>query len=237
MHSLIQNNKMQLRYQQQDKVLLAVDCIIFGFDGEDLKILLIKRNFEPQKGKWSLMGGFLKKNENLNVAADRILNYLTGLNNIYLEQLYAFSEVDRDPAERTISIAYYALINLSENKNLSSKFSAKWFSISDYPDLIFDHPEMVEKAIKRLRRRVSSKPIGFELLPEKFTMLQLQKLYESILREELDKRNFINKINGLDILIKLDEKDMSSSRKGSFLYQFDAEKYNQKIEEGFSFKL
>lgn len=224
-------------YNANDKLLLAVDCIIFGFDGEDLKILLIKRNFEPQKGKWSLMGGFLKRSENLNVAADRILNHLTGLHDIYLEQLYAFSEVDRDPAERTISVAYYALINLSDNQNLSPKFSAKWFSISEYPELIFDHQEMIRKAIRRLKRRVSSKPIGFELLPEKFTMKQLQKLYESILGEELDKRNFINKINGLDILIKLDEKDMSSSRKGSFLYRFDAEKYTQKIEEGFSFKL
>lgn len=228
---------MQPLYQKKDKILLAVDCIIFGFDGEDLKILLIKRNFEPQKGKWSLMGGFLKRSEDLNVAADRILNHLTGLHDIYLEQLYAFSEVDRDPAERTISVAYYALINLSDNKKLSPKFSAKWFSISDYPELIFDHQEMIEKAIKRLRRRVSTKPIGFELLSEKFTMRQLQKLYESILGQDLDKRNFINKINGLDILIKLDEKDMSSSRKGSFLYKFDAEKYSQKIEEGFSFKL
>lgn len=224
-------------YKLEDKLLLAVDCIIFGFDGEDLKVLLIKRDFEPQKGRWSLMGGFLKRDENLNIAADRILNHLTGLNDIYLEQLYAFSEVDRDPGERTISVAFYALINLAENQELSPKYSAKWFSITDYPKPIFDHQEMIEKAIKRLRRRVSNKPIGFELLPEKFTMLQLQKLYESILGEELDKRNFINKINGLDILVKLDEKDMSSSRKGSFLYQFDEEKYNQKIEEGFSFKL
>jgi ADP-ribose pyrophosphatase YjhB (NUDIX family) len=228
---------MKPKYQKEDKVLLALDCIIFGFDGENLKILLIKRDFEPQKGKWSLMGGFLKKNENLNVAANRILNHLTGLNGIYLEQLYAFSEVDRDPAERTISVAYYALINLLKDKELSPKFSAKWFNLSDYPELIFDHQQMIEKATRRLRRRVSNKPIGFELLPEKFTMLQLQKLYESILCEKLDKRNFINKINGLGILIKLDEKDMSSSRKGSFLYKFDAEKYNQKIEEGFSFKL
>ncbi len=229
---------MVYKYDLEDKVLLAVDCIIFGFDEEDLKILLIKRDFEPQKGNWSLMGGFLQKKENLDQAANRILYHLTGINDIYLEQLYTFSEVDRDPAERTISTAYYALINAKDHENvLSSDFSAKWFSISDFPDLIFDHPEMIEKAMKRLRRRVSTKPIGFELLPEKFTMRQLQKLYEAILGTPLDKRNFINKINSLDILVKLDEKDMSSSRKGSYLYKFDTEKYQQKISEGFSFKL
>lgn len=226
------------KYQLEDKVLLAVDCIIFGFDEEDLKILLIKRNFEPEKGKWSLMGGFLKRQENLNLAANRILFQLTGIEEIYMEQLYAFSEVDRDPAERTISVAYFALINTKDHDtSLIDEHSAKWFSVKELPELIFDHSEMITKAIKRLRRRVSSKPIGFELLPEKFTMRQLQKLYESILGEALDKRNFINKINALGILIKLEEKDMNSSRKGSFLYKFDAKKYRQKVEEGFSFKL
>ncbi|MGW1454898.1 NUDIX hydrolase [Salegentibacter agarivorans] len=229
---------MVQKYQLEDKVLLAVDCIIFGFDEEDLKILLIKRNFEPEKGKWSLMGGFLKRHENLNIAANRILYQLTGIEQIYMEQLYAFSEVDRDPAERTISVAYFALINIKEHdKALIDKYSAKWFSVTELPELIFDHSEMITKAIKRLRYKTSKKPIGFELLPKKFTMRQLQKLYESILGEKLDKRNFINKINALDILIKLEEKDMNSSRKGSFLYQFDAEKYQQKVEEGFSFKL
>lgn len=226
------------KYQLEDKVLLAVDCIIFGFDQEDLKILLIKRNFEPEKGKWSLMGGFLKKEENLNMAANRILYQLTGYEQIYMEQLYAFSEVDRDPAERTISVAYFALINIKDHdKALIDKHSAQWFSVTNLPDLIFDHSEMISKAIKRLRYKTSKNPIGFELLPEKFTMRQLQKLYESILGEKLDKRNFIHKINALDILIRLEEKDMNSSRKGSFLYRFDAEKYQQKVQEGFSFKL
>jgi ADP-ribose pyrophosphatase YjhB (NUDIX family) len=229
---------MAPNYQTEDKVLLAVDCIIFGFDEEDLKILLIKRDFEPEKGKWSLMGGFLRRQENLNMAANRILFQLTGIEKIYMEQLYAFSEVDRDPAERTISVAYFALINSKEHdKSLIDKHSAKWYSITELPELIFDHAEMITKAITRLRYKTSKKPIGFELLPEKFTMRQLQKLYECILGEELDKRNFINKINALDILIKLDEKDMNSSRKGSFLYKFDALKYKQKVEEGFSFKL
>ncbi|UJH90803.1 NUDIX hydrolase [Antarcticibacterium sp. 1MA-6-2] len=229
---------MIYKYQSEDKVLLAVDCIIFGFDEEDLKILLIKRNFEPEKGKWSLMGGFLKNNEDLNMAANRILFQLTGFEQIYMEQLYAFSEIDRDPAERTISVAYFALINIKKHdKTLIDKHSAKWFSVTELPELIFDHSQMISKAIARLRYKTSKKPIGFELLPEKFTMRQLQKLYESILGEELDKRNFINKTKALDILIKLKEKDMNSSRKGSFLYKFDATKYKEKVEEGFSFKL
>lgn len=217
---------------------MAVDCIIFGFHDEELKILLIKRDFEPEKGKWSLMGGFLKESETLDDAAIRTLFDLTGLHNIYMEQFYAFGEIDRDPVERTISIAYYALIDIEEhNEELIGKFSAKWFSLRKSPKLIFDHDIMVKEAIQRLRSRASTQPIGFELLPERFTMLQLQKLYEAIWSKTLDKRNFINKINKLDILIKLKEKDMDSSRKGSFLYMFDKEKYDRKVSEGFMFKI
>ncbi len=225
-------------YSKEDKVLLAVDCIIFGFDNEKLKILLIKRDFEPEKGKWSLMGGFLKQTENLDQAAQRILWNLTGINNIYMEQLHSYSKVDRDPAERTISVAYYALINIkNHSEKLIEKYSAKWFSIKKAPSLIFDHDIMVKHASSRLRYKTSKEPLGFELLPPKFTMRQLQKLYEAILDQKLDKRNFIHKINLLDILIKLEEKDMSSSRKGSFLYMFDEEKYRRKKADGFSFKL
>jgi 8-oxo-dGTP diphosphatase len=225
-------------YSTADKVLLAVDCIIFGFDSEGLKILLIKRDFEPEKGKLSLIGGFLKKEEVLNSAAIRILNSYTGLQDIYMEQLYAFSEVDRDPVERTISVAYYALINIeNHNEELIQNYHAQWYSVSNMPKLIFDHDKMVVHAIRRLRYRTSIKPIGFELLPEKFTMLQLQKLYESILSKELDKRNFISKINSLDILIKLDEKDMMSSRKGSYLYTFDKDKYEEKLLNDFVLNL
>lgn len=226
------------RYSSKDKVLLAVDCIIFGFDQDDLKVLLIKRDFEPEKGKWSLIGGFLKKEETLDQAAARILNRLTGLDNIFMEQLHAFSIVDRDPVERTISVAYYALIDVaSHNEELIHKFSAKWYSLQDAPSLIFDHNIMTKKAIARLRRKATIKPIGFNLLPEKFTMPQLQKLYESILNKKLDKRNFIAKINSLGVLVKLDEKDYSDSRKGAFLYQFDKAKYVKNIENGFNFKI
>ena len=225
-------------YNEEDKVLLAVDCIIFGFDNNRLKILLIKRDFEPEKGKWSLIGGFLKQEENLDDAASRVLKHLTGLDDVYLEQFYTFSEIDRDPQERTISVSYYALINIEDHNNeLNEQFSAQWFSIDKAPKLIFDHDQMVRHAIRRLRYRASTKPIGFELLPEKFTMKQLQNLYESILDTKLDKRNFISKINSLDVLIRLDEKDMESSRKGSYLHKFDKEKYDQKVSEGFTFKI
>ena len=229
---------MNRGYNQADKVFLAVDCIIFGFDNEDLKVLLIKRDFEPEKGKWSLMGGFLKKDETLNDAASRILFKLTGMHNIYMEQLYSFSEVNRDPVARTISTSYYAIINIEKhNEELIANYEAKWFSLSKAPHLIFDHDKMLGRAIRRLRRRTSISPIGFELLPEKFTMRQLQKLYEAILDKELDKRNFINKINSMDILIKLKEKDMSSSTKGSYLFMFDQEKYDDKQTNNFYLKL
>ena len=225
-------------YNIEDKVMLAVDCIIFGFDKEDLKVLLVKRQFEPERGKWSLIGGFLKKRETLDLAAKRILHNLTGMNDIYMEQLYTWSEIDRDPLERTISTSFYAIINIEDhNKELIKSFNAKWFSLSKVPDLIFDHNQMLLKATKRLRRRTSISPIGFELLPEKFTMRKLQKLYESILDKKIDKRNFINKIKSMDILIKLEEKDMTSSTKGSYLYIFDQKKYDAKKTADFYLKL
>lgn len=225
-------------YKIDDKVMVAVDCIIFGFDHEGLKILLIKRGFEPEKGKWSLMGGFLKKEENLDQAANRVLKKLTGLENIYLEQLSAYSKVDRDPVERTISVSYFALINKEEHDlELIKEYDAQWFTLNDYPCPIFDHPRMIKRALARLRRKALTYPLGFELLPEKFTMRQLQDLYECILNQKLDKRNFINKVNSLKILIKLDEKDKSTSKKGAYLYKFDVDKYNKKSEEGFSLKI
>lgn len=229
---------MTHNYAANDKVFLAVDCIIFGFDKNDLKILLIKRDFEPEKGQWSLMGGFLKIDETLDDAASRILYKLTGVRNIYMEQLYSFSEVDRDPVSRTVSTSYYAIINIEKHQDqITQDYHARWFSLSKAPKLIFDHDFMLEKAIKRLRRRTSISPIGFELLPEKFTMRQLQKLYEAFLDKKLDKRNFITKIKSMDILIRLDEKDMSSSTKGSYLYRFDRDKYNAKQGNNFHLKL
>jgi ADP-ribose pyrophosphatase YjhB (NUDIX family) len=228
---------MEENYLNYPKHLVAVDCIIFGFDGENLKILLVQRNFEPKKGEWSLMGGFVNDKESSDQAANRVLNTLTGLENIYLEQLNTYTEIDREPTARIMSISYYALINIEDNIQINEKYSAKWFDLKDCPELIFDHNIMVKDAVLRLRRRATTRPIGFELLPEKFTMKDLQNLYEAIFDEKYDKRNFTSKINALDVLVKTSEKNMSSSKKGSFLYTFDGEKYNKKIAEGFMFRI
>lgn len=219
-------------------ILVAVDCIIFGFNNEELKLLVIKRNFEPEINKWSLVGGFLEQKETSDEAATRVLSSLTGLKDIYMEQVKTYTDPNRDPVDRTISITYYALINIEDhNEELSRQHSAEWFNLKDVPNLIFDHEKMVQEAIQRLRYKSSIQPIGFELLPEKFTMRQLQKLYEAIFGQLLDKRNFSKKMIQLDVLIKLNEKDMSSSKKGSFLFQFDKEKYESNDKSSFSLKL
>src|SRR5699024_350724 len=224
---------MESQYKDYDRILVALDCIIFGFDRRGLKLLLIKRDFEPEKGNWSLMGGFLNRKESLNEAADRILHKLTGLQDVYLEQLYGFGEVDRDPVERTVSIAYYALINIHEHdKELMEKYDARWFPVDELPDLIFDHPQMVEAAQSRLRYRASHEPVGFELLSEKFTLPELQILYEDIYETKLDKRNFRRRILSMDILIKTDEKQKKYSKKGAYFYKFNEEKYYNKVNNG-----
>lgn len=218
-------------YRNKDKVLVAVDCIIFGFnpDKEELQLLIIRRDFEPEKGKWSLMGGFLNKDETTEEAARRVLKRLTGLKNVYMEQLDVFSQVDRDPVERTISVAYFALISTEDHdQSLIKKYSASWVDLSKRPELIFDHEIMIRRAVSRLRYKASIQPIGFELLPEKFTMRQLQKLHEEIFDEELDKRNFSKKMYSYGFLERLDEKDKGSSRKGSYLYKFNADNYQKK---------
>ena len=183
------------------------------------------------------MGGFPKENETIDEAAARILKDLTGLDNIYMEQLYTYGELDRDTGERVISVAYSSIIRA--DKYLESKndgYDARWFSVNKIPDVIFDHKRMIEKAIRRLQRRAASEPIGFELLPEKFTIPQLRKLYEGIYQEKLDKRNFSKKIFSMDVMEKLDTKDKSNSKKGAFLYRFDIQKYSF-INNGELFKL
>lgn len=225
-------------YKEYDRLLVAVDCIIFGFHGDKLKLLLIKRDFEPEKGKWSLMGGFAKREESLDDAANRILTSLTGLKDVFLEQLYCFNSVDRDPVERTISVTYYSLINIEDHdEELIKQNDASWFDLGDTPDLIFDHNEMVERAHQRLKYKAEHYPVGFELLPPKFTMPELQSLYEAIFETEMDKRNFIKRVGSLDILVKLDEKKRTSGKKGAFLYQFDPEKYQQQLKTGNKFQV
>ena len=227
---------MKIIYKSQAGILVAVDCIVFGFDGKQINALLIKRGFAPEKGKWSLMGGFVDKKENVDEAASRILKQLTGLSNIYMEQLYCFGEANRDPAGRVISIAYSAFINIADyNEQLSGDHEARWFPINKIPPLIFDHLQMVKKAKSALMEKVANHPIGFELLPNKFTLPQLQNLYEAIYETPLDKRNFTRKILSIKVLKKLNEKEKESSRKGAFYYVFDRANYRKLQHEGIKF--
>lgn len=222
-----------IQYKDHDRLLLAVDCIIFGFEGKHLKGLFIKRAFEPQKDKWSLMGGFVDKGESVETAAERILTQLTGLTNVYMEQLQCFGDVSRDPGGRVVSVAYFALIKIDDYaESLMQTHNARWFELSKVPGLVFDHKQMVKRARERLRQKVANHPIGFELLPNKFTLPQLQNLYEAVYETPLDKRNFTRKILSLGILNKLKEKETASSRKGAFYYVFDRAKYTRLEREG-----
>jgi ADP-ribose pyrophosphatase YjhB (NUDIX family) len=225
-----------IQYKNNDRLLLAIDCIIFGFDGKHLKGLFVKRRIEPQKDKWSLMGGFVKENESVNEAAGRILNELTGLSDIYMEQLFCFGDADRDPGGRVVSIAYFALIKIDDYaEDLLLTHHARWFELNKMPKLIFDHKNMVKLSQERLQQKVSNHPIGFALLPDKFTLPQLQNLYEAIYETPLDKRNFTRKILSLGILNKLKEKEKESSKKGAFYYMFDKAKYKKLENEGLRF--
>lgn len=223
-------------YKDQAKILVAVDCIIFGFDSNQLNLLLFKRKVEPLKGKWSLVGAFIKDDLSLLDAAKDILFKTTGLKNIYLDELQTYSKVDRDPGDRVISVAFYSLIRIDEfDMESVEKFDARWFRFDEIPELILDHNQMVEDGITTLRLKSMLQPLVFELLPEKFTILQLQTIYECIFQKKLDNRNFRKKILSFDILTKTDEKDKSSSKKGAFLYSFDQNKFNAFIEKGHKF--
>ncbi len=227
-------------YSEHDKFHLAVDSIIFGYDeeGRELKVLLLKRNFQPAMGEWSLMGGFVNSNESIDEAAKRILIQLTGLSDVYMEQLYTFGDVDRDPGDRIISVAYFALIKINDSDlELVRSHGATWIPISAMPQLIFDHSAMIDRALKKLQIRARTQPIGFELLPDKFTIPQLQGLYEAIYNKSLDKRNFRRKLLSMDLLEKLEEKEKESSRKGAWYYRFDAQKYDDLLKRGFNFEL
>ena len=227
-------------YREHEKFHVAVDSIIFGYDegGRELKVLLLKRNFQPAKGEWSLMGGFLKNNESVDEAAKRILNELTGLSDVYVEQLYTFGEINRDPGARIISVAHFALIKINASDlELVKNHGATWIPISSMPELIFDHSAMVNRALKKLQIRARTQPIGFELLPDKFTIPQLQGLYEAIYNKTLDKRNFRRKLLSMDLLEKQEEKEKESSRKGAWYYRFDPKKYEDLLNRGFNFEL
>jgi len=225
-----------INYSKKNRILVAIDCIIFGFDGQQLKLLLIKRGFEPEKGNWSLMGGFVQQNESLEEAVARVLKELTGLDGMYMEQLFAFGEPLRDPKERTISIAYFTLIDILEyEKQITDAYHAEWFPLSKVPELIFDHQQIVEMAKEKLRYKAAFHPILFELMPDKFTLPQLLSLYEGIYDAAIDKRNFTRKVLSSGLLVKQKEKDKESSKRGAFYYKLDRRKYNSKFHSFFNF--
>ncbi|WP_111590681.1 NUDIX hydrolase [Chitinophaga dinghuensis] len=214
------------KYSKQSRMLLAVDCIIFGFDGQELKLLLIQRGFEPRKGEWSLVGGFVNADESADTAAARILSKLSGLDGVYMEQLHTFSAPHRDTVERTVSVAYTALIDIQKLKQqLHEDFHAVWFPINHHPALIFDHQQMVDKAKEVLRYKAALHPLLLELMPAKFTIPQLQQLYESVYHQTFDKGNFSRKILSTKLLVKLTDKDKLSSKKGAYYYKVDRKRY------------
>ena len=226
---------------QLEKVIdnLSIDCVIFGFDNGRLEVLLIKRAIEPSKGEWALPGGFILKNEDIDKSAERILKETSGLKDIFMEQLSVFGDVDRYPVRRVITIGYYALV--SPDKYILypgvDTSEVKWFPFSKIPKLPFDHNKIITEAIKKLRDRVKHRPVGFELLPKKFTLPKLQSLYESILAIELDKRNFRKKLLNLNLVIKLDEKEKDNIRRAAYLYKFNKKNYNKLIKKGFNIEL
>ena len=205
-----------------------MDCIIFGFSEGELSLLLIKRKIEPAKGQWSLMGGFLRENESIDEGAKRVLNELTGLENVYMDQVRTFGEVERDPGERVLSVAYYSLVKIEESdQERLVDHNAYWIKINELPELIFDHGQMVELARDVMRQKASTEPIGFNLLPDLFTLTQLQSLYEAIYGTVLDKRNFRKRVAEMDYIVKTDKIDKTGSKRGASLYKFNDRIYQK----------
>jgi 8-oxo-dGTP diphosphatase len=231
-----QSKKYQYEYERP---ALATDCVIFGFDGGELKLLLIEREKEPFKNKWALPGGFVFMKETTQECAKRILIEKAGIKNVFIEQLYTFSELERDPRERIVSVAYFALVDKHQYEVIAGRdtLKAEWFELSKLPKLAFDHSKIVRAGFQRLKGKVSYQPIGFELLNEKFTLTQLQALYESILEIEIDKRNFRKKILGMGLLKALDEKEKNVAHKAARFYSFDKKAYKELTQKGFHFEL
>jgi 8-oxo-dGTP diphosphatase len=221
------------------RAAVTVDCVVFGLDDEDLKVLLIRRDLPPFEDKWALPGGFVRLEETLDEAARRELQEETSLERVFLEQLYTFGAIDRDPRERVITVAYYALVRLSDHRVQAATDArdAVWFAMDDLPPLAFDHDQILETAHQRLQGKVRYQPIGFELLPPKFTLTQLQKLYEIVLGRVLDKRNFRKKIQGMGILEELDEVEKDVAHRAARLYRFDKKEYGRMVKQGFHFEI
>jgi len=214
-------------YAEHPKIPVAVDCVVFGYAENELKLLLYPRRFTPHKGEWSLMGGFVQENESMDNTVNRVLNSTVGLQNIFMEQVGAYSEPKRDPGGRVISMAYYALIRLDEHdKELVDKKGGKWWPITNYPQLIFDHNQMVDDALAKLQQKASYELIGRELLPKTFTLTQLNNLYNAIFQKKFNAGNFRKKLASLNVLEKLKTKDTQSSKRGAFFYRFKKVKPN-----------
>lgn len=218
---------------------VTADCVVFGLDEEDLKILLIQRGLSPFKGEWALPGGFAVVGEVIENTARRELEEETGLKEVYLEQLYTFSNPDRDPREHVVTVAHYGLVNLSDHKVYASSdaSNAAWFCIDDIPRLAFDHDVILKTAYERLRGKIRYQPIGFELLPEKFPLRMLQCVYEKILDRQVDKRNFRKKILRMGVLEELNEIETDVSHRAARLYRFNKKKYTRMARQGFHFEI
>jgi ADP-ribose pyrophosphatase YjhB (NUDIX family) len=214
-------------YFEHQKIFVSVDCIIFGFEHNKLKVLIGKRQMDPGRGEWSLYGGFVRNDESLDEAAKRTLYDLTGIRNLDMFQVGAFGEVSRDPGERVVSVAYYALINVADYSNrLLKDHGVEWVNIEELPTMYSDHNEMIRKARKLLQQKIKYEPIGFQLLPKLFTLTQLQRLYEAVNGEEIDKRNFRKRIKDMDFIEKTELIDKVSSRRGASLYRFNKKMFN-----------
>ena len=215
-------------YNEHDKLYVAVDCIVFGFDEGELRVLMGKRKMDPGRGQWSLYGGFVGENESVDDAAKRVLYGLTGLENLYMRQVGAFGDVDRDPGNRVVSIAYYSMINVADyDQAQQEKHDVACVNIEHLPEMFSDHLQMVLKARRMMKEKIAHEPIGFNLLPELFTLPQLQKLYEAVNGEEIDKRNFRKRIGEMDFIEKTEQKDKLSSKRGAFLYRFNEKAYKK----------
>ena len=221
------------------RAALTVDCVVFGLDESDLKVMLIQRDISPFEGKWALPGGFVRIEETVEEAARRELQEETGLAKVFLEQLYTFGDVDRDPRERVITVAWYALVRLSDHrvKAATDARAAAWFGMDDLPHLAFAHDRILELAYQRLQNKVRYQPIGFKLLPQKFTLTQLQQLYEIILDRSLDKRNFRKKILSMNVLQELDEVETDVAHRAARLYRFNEQRYREMIKQGVNFEI
>lgn len=224
-------SELQNFYGSHPRFHVAIDCIVFGFQQGKLKILIQQRDFEPFQGVWSLMGGFVRENEDIDDAARRVCHELTGLKDLYMRQVRTYGRVDRDPGARVVSVAYCVLIDIDKyNEQLNMINNSYWEDTDNLPEMFFDHKEMINDALRLLQRKISREPVGFNLLPPLFTLTQLQTLHEAILGEAIDKRNFRKRVNEMNFIEKTDMIDKTGSRRGAYLYRFNVKEYNRNPE-------